>query len=372
VIAFFRSRYLLPFVIAVIQVAGAFHAHGGAEPVLDPFGIGLLLAGPGALTVRRWLPRETLAFVFVTTLTYHWLDYPEAPIFLSLIAAFVSAFFHGHRLFAWVTLGLTYFSFFWLGYLLSVEPRPHLDQAFGAAAWMLAFFAFFEVGRGRRERAMEAARVRREESKRRASEERLRIARELHDVLGHNLSLINVQAGSALHVMEERPEQARSALQAIKEASNEALGDLRSVLDVLREGEDVPRAPMPSLTDLDDLIENTRNAGLEVSKRVAGEPRRLPPNLERAAFRIAQEALTNVVRHADAATATVNVEYLDDALLLEVTDDGKGPASIDEGNGIAGMRERAASLNGELDAGPKSGGGFRVRARLPFPKEEPR
>jgi hypothetical protein len=178
--AFFRSRFLLPLVIAVIQVSGAFHVHGAPVEPLDPFGVGLLLAGPGALTVRRWFPREVLAFVFVTTLTFHWLDYPEAPIFLSLIAAFTSAFFHGHRLFAWVTLGLTYLSFFWLGYWIGIEPRPALDQAFGAAAWMLAFFAFFEVGRGRRERAMEVARVRREESKRRASEERLRIARELH------------------------------------------------------------------------------------------------------------------------------------------------------------------------------------------------
>jgi signal transduction histidine kinase len=370
VIAFFRSRYLLPFVIAVIQVSGAFHVHGGAVPVLDPFGIGLLLAGPGALTVRRWFPRETLAFVFVTTLTFHWLDYSDAPVFLSLIAAFTSAFFHGHRLFAWVTLGLTYLSFFWLGYWIGIEPRPEIDQAFGAAAWMLAFFAFFEVGRGRRERAIEASRVRREESKRRASEERLRIARELHDVLGHNLSLINVQAGSALHVMEERPEQARSALQAIKDASNDALGDLRSVLDILREGEEVPRAPMPSLTDLDDLIENTRKAGLEASKRVVGEARHLPANIERAAFRIAQEALTNVVRHADARSAVITVTYGGDALSIEVVDDGKGAVDITEGNGIAGMRERATSLRGEMTAGAKPGGGFRVWARLPLPKEQ--
>jgi len=363
-----RSRYLLPAVVAVIQVTGSVHErmHEPTARAVDELGLVLLLAGPVALTVRRWRPREVLAFVLATTVVYHLLDYPDGPISLSLVVAFVAVFFHGHRRFAWATLAIAYFSLFWAGYLLGLEPRPELDRALGAGAWMLALFAFFELGRGRREQMREAARVRREETRRRASEERLRIARELHDVLGHNLSLINVQAATALHVLDDRPEQAQVALAAIKDASNEALRDLRAVLDVLREGgEEAPRAPLPTLKDIDDLVRRTSVAGLEVRTETSGNQRPLTPSVERAAFRIVQEALTNVTRHANADAATVRIDYRDDDLVIEVVDNGRGSASVAEGNGIAGMRERATALGGELDVDGGSSGGFRVRARLP-------
>ena len=343
------------------------HMHESAAEPVDGWAVALLVAGPAALTIRRWWPREVLAFVLMTTVVYHLLDYPEGPVSLSLIVAFVAVFFRGHRTFAWVMLAVSYFSLFWLGYLIGVEPRPELDRALGAAAWMLAFFAFFEVGRGRRERMTEAERVRREETKRRASEERLRIARELHDVLGHNLSLINVQAGTALHLLEERPEQAEGALSAIKQASNEALRDLRSVLDVLREGgEEAPRTPLPSLADLDDLVSRTSLAGLQVDKRIIGVERSLPPGVERAAFRIVQEALTNVTRHAMAQRATIRIDYRDEEIAIEIRDDGRGSSTVEEGNGIAGMRERASALGGELEVESPASGGFVVRARLPM------
>lgn len=367
-----RSRFLLPAVVALIQVSGSIH-EDTHEPVAEPvdgLAIALLIAGPVALTVRRWWPREVLAFVLAITVSYHLLDYLEGPISLSLVVAFIAVFFRGHRTFAWAMLAVTYFSLFWLGYLIGVEPRPELDRALGAAAWMLAFFAFFEVGRGRRERMMEAARVRREETKRRASEERLRIARELHDVLGHNLSLINVQAGTALHLLEERPEQAHVALSAIKQASNEALRDLRSVLDVLREGgEEAPRAPLPTLVDLNELVKRTRLAGLRVEKSIEGVERPLPAGVERAAFRIVQEALTNATRHSMARTATIRIEYRDEELEIDIRDDGRGTPSLEEGNGIAGMRERAAALGGELEVESPTSGGFIVRARLPIREE---
>jgi signal transduction histidine kinase len=195
----------------------------------------------------------------------------------------------------------------------------------------------------------------------------MRIARELHDVLAHNISLINVQAGVALHLMDEQPGQSRSALAAIKQASNDALGELRSVLDVLRQGDEAPpRAPASGLAQLDSLVAGAGATGLEVRTRVEGTPRPLPAGTDLAAFRIVQESLTNVTRHAGPATATVLVRYGDD-LTVQVDDDGRGPeAAGGPGNGIRGMRERVAALGGELTTGPRPDGGFRVLARLPL------
>jgi signal transduction histidine kinase len=220
-----------------------------------------------------------------------------------------------------------------------------------------------------RQRRLAAERTWAEEARRRAGEERMRIARELHDVLAHNISLINVQAGVALHLIDEQPGQSRSALVAIKQASNDALKELRSVLDVLREGEEQPpRAPASGLAHLNSLVAGVSATGLEVRTRVEGTPRPLPAGVDLAAFRIVQEALTNVTRHAGPASATVLVGYGSEELTAQVDDDGRGPASngAGQGNGIRGMRERAAALGGELAAGPRPGGGFRVRARLPL------
>jgi signal transduction histidine kinase len=222
---------------------------------------------------------------------------------------------------------------------------------------------------------LEAARTRAEEDRRRAGEERLRIARELHDVLAHNISLINVQAGVALHLMDEQPGQSRTALVAIKQASNDALRELRSVLDILRQGSDAPRSPTSGLDSLDGLVANAAAAGLEVRSRVEGTPRPLPAGVDLAAFRIVQEALTNVTRHAGRpATATVLVAYGDHDLTVQVDDDGEGVDRAHPnggGNGIRGMRERAATLGGELTAGPRPGGGFRVSAQLPLDGARP-
>ncbi len=193
----------------------------------------------------------------------------------------------------------------------------------------------------------ERARARDEQERRQASEERLRIAQELHDVLGHHLSLINVQAGVGLHLMADNPDQARVALEAIKQASTEALGEVRAVLSALRpKDEKAPRAPAPSLAGLDALIAPEHTV-------IIGEPRPLPPEVERAAYRIVQESLTNVRRHArPGAVATVTIDYGTSALLVRVADDGRGaPASekSGEGTGIAGMRTRAEALGGIAD-----------------------
>jgi signal transduction histidine kinase len=243
------------------------------------------------------------------------------------------------------------------------------------AAWLLVLFGVGEGVRIRRVRAAEAARLREEKAKLQASDERLRIARELHDVLAHNISLINVQAGAALHVNGELPEQARTALSAIKEASREALGELRSALDVLRQtGDAPPRGPAPGLGQLPDLVAAARSAGLDVRVVTDGVPVMLPAPLDLAAYRIAQEALTNVIRHAAATTVWIRVTYGPANLGLRIEDDGKGlslgePAGA--GSGIAGMRERLTALGGELRTGPRPGGGFQVTGRLPLPAPVP-
>ena len=364
------APWRLTLLVAAFQLIGTtFAAHDQPEKrMLDAVAIGLLLAGPAALALRRRYPVPVLVGTAVITLSYLLLDYPYGPVFLSLAAAFISATVHGHRTVAVGTLVISYAAFGWLGYVLGIHDPPSLVEAVGVTAWLIGLVAVSEVFRTRRERAIEGARLRREESRRRASEERLRIAQELHDVLAHNISLIRVQAGVGSHLIDERPEQARAALEAIKEASDDALGELRSVLDILRDGDrgEAPRSPVPGLRDLPGLIEKTKSAGLDITLETEGEVRPLPPRVDRAAFRIAQEAITNAVRHAGSARAVVRVSYDPDEVVVSVEDDGTGGEVGGTGRGIAGMTERAAALGGELHAGGRDGGGFRVRARLPI------
>ena len=368
---------VLAVVVAAVQVGITTVAgrHQSDRYEVDLLGAALLMAGPASLVVRRRFPAAVLATTLATTLAFVVIGYARGPIFFALIVAFVNVVLRGRRWVAWASLPVGYVCFLWLGALLDREPSPSLAQAVGLAAWLLALGATAEVIGARRERSAETTRAREEEARRQASEERLRIAQELHDVLAHNISLINVQAGVALHLIDERPEQAETALVAIKEASKEALGELRSVLDMLRHDDDgaASRSPAPTLTsDVDDLVARASAAGVEVRVEHAGEPRALPPGVDRAAFRITQEALTNVVRHAGGAPAALRVSYEDDALVLQVDDDGPridaaGNASPNGsgGRGITGMRERAVALGGRLEAGPRPGGGFRVRAWLP-------
>jgi signal transduction histidine kinase len=367
-----RRDIVIALGVAVAQVLFT-HFAARSQPEREPLGAlayTLLAAGPLALLARRRYPVAVLAFVFSTTLAYWVIGYPRGPIFLALIVAFFTVVIAGYRLIAVIDLALGYFGFLWLPYLLDREPAPNPAAIVALAAWLLVLLSAAEFVRARRERARDAARMQEEEARRRASEERLRIARELHDALGHHLSLINVQAGVALHLNEELPEQTRAALDAIRQASKEALTELRSVLDILRQvDEQPPRTPTPTLRQLDDLVSRAAAAGLQVRTETVGQVRPLPFGVDVAAYRIVQEALTNVARHAGPATATVQVAYGERDLTLQVDDDGRGPAAhatAGGGKGILGMRERVAALGGDLEAGPRPAGGFRVRARLPL------
>jgi signal transduction histidine kinase len=293
-----------------------------------------------------------------------------------LIIAFGTVLVRGYRLAAYTVLALGYGAFLWLVPAVTAQDYPSGWAIVGLAAWLLLLAAVAELVRNRRaylyasrQRMLEAQRSRDEQVRRQTSEQRLGIARELHDVLAHSISMINVQAGVALELMEQQPEQARTALTAIKQASKEALVEVQGVLDSLRGvDEDAPLVPAPTLADLDSLIERARVAGLVVRTETTGQHAVLPAAVDRAAFRIVQEALTNVVRHADATAATIHLDYGAEALRVRVDDNGRAPAPPPgaSGNGLTGMRERATALGGKFSATPRSAGGFRVTAQLPI------
>ena len=359
--------------LAAFFLVGTYFASQG-QPERRAFDAGavvLLLVAAGALAFRRRQPVAVLGVVFGTALVYFVLGYANGPIWLALVIAYFTAVVAGHRREAAVVAVAGFVIFPWLDFLLRDRPPPAIGGLLSLAAWLLVLLGVAEGIRVRRERAAEALRIKEEEARRRAGEERLRIARELHDALGHHLSLISMQSAVALHLNTELPEQARNSLTAIKQASKEALAELRSVLDILRqEGEPADRTPTWTLARLDELVSQAGAAGLVVKTETDGEVRPLPFAVDVAAFRIVQEALTNVSRHAGRATATVRVSYGDRELSVQVDDDGRGPsgqgAAPGGGKGITGMRERVAALGGELQAGPRPGGGFRVQARFPL------
>ncbi len=252
-------------------------------------------------------------------------------------------------------------------------------RTFYAAGWaisagvMVVTFRMWQLHiREVEQRAEEAERTRDEAARRRAMEERLRIARELHDSLTHSISVIRVQAGVAVHLARKRGEEIPPALLAIQEAGADAARELRTTLSVLRSEED---ADGSGLSQLHHLVGRARAAGLPVTVTVTGAERALPPDVDQAAYRIVQEALTNVSRHADRACASVHLHYTPDALSVQVDDDGAGTGtstgnstgrlSAGPGLGLIGMRERVTALGGRFSAGPRDGGGFQVRAEFP-------
>ncbi|MEO9220876.1 MAG: histidine kinase, partial [Mycobacteriaceae bacterium] len=290
-----RADLTVPVLLGAVEIVGTHFAALRQTPhrPLDVLAYLLVVAGAVALIGRRRHPAPVLAAVFATTLAYSLLGYPNGPVFLSLIAAFFTTAVQGDRRIAWATLAAGLVCFSLLGYLID---RPPAADGFpggvaGLAAWLLVLAAAAELTRIRRQRLAQTTRAATEQARRHAGEERLRIARELHDVLGHHLSLISIQAGVGLDLMQTQPEQAHIALSTIKQASTDALGELRWVLDVLRDArEDPPRSPPPSLDRIHELLAQSTAAGLDVDVTVEGRPRQLPTALDLAAYRIVQEA----------------------------------------------------------------------------------
>ena len=210
-----------------------------------------------------------------------------------------------------------------------------------------------------------------------AMAERLRIARELHDMVAHSIGIIAIQAGSGRGVFDTRPDQARDALAAIESTSRETLAGLRRMVTGLRRADpesgpwQATQVPAPGLADIEQLAETALDAGVRVNLDWRGSREPLPADIDLSAFRIIQEAVTNVIRHAGTSQCQVSIEHWDGQLSIEVTDSGRGGAAAGTGYGITGMRERAALLGGDFSAGPRPGGGFRVAARLPVPEPAP-
>jgi signal transduction histidine kinase len=367
-----RGPLFLPVFVAIVQVAGTRVAEQHAHPQhpLNGLGFALLLLGPACLLFRGRWPTAVCAGTSVVAAGYLWVGFPYGPVFLSVVVAFVGAVLAGHRRAAWLSGGGLY------AVQLAVAigtGRFQLPAELGLLAWLLLVVLAAEVVRTRSERREQWRQARAEREQRIVDEQRIAVARELHDVLAHSISLINVQAGVALELLDGDPEQARTALTTIKRTSKDALGEVRQVLGTLRApGSAAPRAPEPGLDRLDELVRQAAAVGLTVSLLTEGEPVPLPQGVGLAAFRIVQEALTNVIRHSSARTAEVVVAYQEAALVVRVADPGPlsatgGPRAGGSGSGLAGMRERAAALGGSLSAGPgPQAAGFQVRAELPF------
>jgi signal transduction histidine kinase len=361
----------LPLVLLAVQftaaaiVGKAGHVFNPQHP-MEPVDWVLLAVGPAALIARRRYPVAVLWVCFAATVPPSGSGVANA----SFVVAFFVAATSGRRYSAWLVLAIAHVWTIWLAPLVFGYHFPPANDTLLLVGWTVALVIAAEATRIRAERAAATRATRQIDQRRHQSEERLRIARDVHDVIGHNISLINVQASMGLDLMDSQPEQARAALAAIKSASKEALEELRTMLTTLRRDDDAaPRSPAPGLDRLPELIELTRAAGLSVDVEVAGTAPPLPAAVHLAAYRIIQESLTNVARHAGRARVTVRVTYDDAAVHVEIDDDGKAPShggsAIGTGSGITGMRERAAALGGDLSAGFRHGGGFRVKARLP-------
>ncbi|MEU9153150.1 histidine kinase [Streptomyces sp. NPDC048417] len=354
-------------------------AHGVAWGIRtpDPLSLVLMTLAAVALVFRRHAPKTVLAVTGAASVVECVTGDPRAPVAMAaVVALFTVAATTDRR----TTLRAG---------LLTMTVLTTAAMAAGPLPWYaqenLAIFAWTGIGatagdavRSRRavvqairERAERAERTREEEARRRVAEERLRIARDLHDVVAHHIALVNVQAGVAAHVMDKRPDQAKEALAHVREASRSALNELRATVGLLRQSGDpeAPTEPAPGLHRLEELADTFRNAGLQVEVARADQGTTLPAAVDLAAYRIIQEALTNVQKHAGPeAKAEVSVVRVGPRIEVTVLDNGSGEGSAPEeggGHGLLGMRERVTALRGTLTTGPRYGGGFRVHAILP-------
>ncbi len=348
---------------------------GAASRIGSPMavaGFGILAAAP--LIVRRKWPMATLAAVTVVYVAAALAGIRFTPFVSNAgpnfaIAVFTAADRCPRR--SSLTAAITAALATWIVLPLAIDLHIGQDQdAVQLIAAIPAWLAgdMMRARRTYRQRLeLETRRQAAEKERRVRAEERLRLSREVHDVVSHSLSMIAVRSGVARLVLDEQPEEARAALSTIETASRAALDEVRQLLKRIREPAAGPETAMPTLRDLPALVGRLRDSGLRVSYQSTGPPRAYATAVELSGYRIAQEALTNVLKHAPAARVSVEVSHGPADLVITVTDDGPGPPPVpgSSGLGIVGMRERAAMLGGQLTAGARPGGGFAVVARLP-------
>jgi signal transduction histidine kinase len=365
------------FLYLVMLITPAVHQSESIRPDRSTLLLGPLIFGP--LIVRRRWPGLVLAISSVATIAYIVLGHARGPMLFGAAVAAYTFCVRRERVLS-LTVGTICASVIGLA-SMTFSPDVWDSEVNGVAfAWIGLAVAVGEAMRTRRafvvameERALRAEQTREDEARRRVMEERLRIARELHDIVGHHIALINVQAGVASHVLETQPEQARQALAHVREAGRTALSELSATVSVLRQGDDpeacAPVEPVPGLDRVPALLESFRRAGLEVELEVRGRARPVPASVDLAAYRVVQESLTNVRKHAGAASAAVLIGYERRLLRVEVCNEcanAAPPEGGGTGHGIIGMRERAVAVGGTFRAGPLPDGGFSVAAELPL------
>ncbi|SCL17679.1 Signal transduction histidine kinase [Micromonospora rhizosphaerae] len=350
-------------VAVILLVTGLSGQH--AATTLDLLGYALLAAGGLALAARRRAPVPVLAVTGLCAVGYQAVGF-DVPAVAYLFAVY-AAVRAGHRS---ITVAASVIMLAALPLAAMASGLHDTGEAFAQArgvlelAWLIAAGAAGEALRQAERRADEAERTREETARRRANEERLHIARELHDSLTHQISVIKVQAEVAVHLARRRGEQVPEALLAIREAGREAARELRATLEALRDDD---KNPPHGLDRVAELVQRARTTGLDATLTIEGQRHDVPAAVDRTVYRIVQESLTNIARHAAAATASVRIDYRPDALAVRVDDDGKATPDTAPvpGVGLLGMRERVTALGGHLRAEPRSEGGFTVQAELP-------
>ncbi|MEV6368802.1 histidine kinase [Micromonospora musae] len=350
-------------VAAILLVTGLSEQRSATNP--DLLGYALLTAGGLALAARRRAPVPVLAVTGLCTVGYQAAGF-DVPAVAYLFAVY-AAVRAGHRT---TTVAASVIMLAALPLAAMASGLHDTGEAFAHArgalelAWLIAAGAAGEALRQAERRADEAERTREETARRRANEERLHIARELHDSLTHQISVIKVQAEVAVHLARKRGEQVPEALLAIREAGREAARELRATLEALRDDD---KRPPHGLDHVPELVQRARTTGLDATLTIEGHRNDVPAAVDRTAYRIVQESLTNIARHAAAATASVRIDYRPDALAIRVDDDGRATPDTAPvpGVGLLGMRERVTALGGHLRAEPRSEGGFTVQAELP-------
>ncbi|WP_327260269.1 histidine kinase [Streptomyces sp. NBC_01232] len=350
-------------VAAALLVTGLSGHHSATG--LDLLGYALLVVGGLALAAGRRAPVAVLAVTGLCAVGYQAAGFDVAAV--AFLFAVYAAMRAGHRI---VTVAVSVAVLAALPLAALVSGLHDTGEAFAQArgalqiAWLIAAGAAGEALRQAEQRADEAERTREETARRRADEERLHIARELHDSLTHQISVIKVQSEAAVHVARKRGEEVPEALLAIREAGREASRELRATLEALRDDD---TTPPHGLDHLPELVERAGKTGLRATLTIQGQQHDVPAAVGRTVYRIVQESLTNIARHADATTASVHIDYRPDAVALQVDDNGKAtPDTIPvPGIGLLGMRERVTVLGGRLRAAPRDEGGFTVQAELP-------